>query len=143
MNRFSRLLLLLTLAHSASFATVYKCEQDGKVGYQASPCTHGGKILGKANQPPPANPSKGATASNERKCVGKELRINFRDVPLKTVLSLLADFSGYKLVADPAISGSAAFKYECVAWDTVLQDIAARHKLVVKIENGTIFARKQ
>lgn len=143
MNRFSLLLLLLALAQSTSFAAVYKCEQDGKIGYQASPCANGGELSSKLSPPVTARSSTGIGASKERKCVGKELRINFRDVPLKTALNLLADFSGYKLVADPSISESAAFSYDCVAWDTVLQDIAARHKLVVKIENGTIFARKQ
>ncbi len=58
-------------------------------------------------------------------------------------MSLLADYSGNKLVADPAIVGSAAFDCECVPWPDVLKDVGARHDLIVRVESGTIFARKK
>jgi type IV pilus assembly protein PilQ len=82
-----------------------------------------------------------AADDGKRKCVGKELRINFTNMPVKATLQLLADFSGHKLSADSSISGSAAFNYDCVPWDAVLQDIAARHRLDVRVEGGTIFAK--
>lgn len=142
MHRFA-LFLLLVLTQMDAFATVFKCEHDGKVGYQASPCTNGSNISHKVNQSsPPTSPASGL-AHKERSCVGKELQINFRDMPLKTTLSVVADFSGNQLVVDPSVTGSAPFNYKCTDWDTVLQDIALRHGLVVKIENGTIFVRKR
>lgn len=82
-----------------------------------------------------------AADDGKKKCVGKEIRISFTNMPLKATLQLLADFSGNKLSADSSVSGSGAFSYDCVPWDAVLQDIAARHKLVVKVEGGTIFAK--
>lgn len=58
-------------------------------------------------------------------------------------MSVLADFFGNTLVADAAIDGSAAFNYPCALWTDVLQDVDKRHNLVIKAENGTIFARKK
>ena len=142
MNRLFLVLMLALLPHG-SFAAVYKCERDGKIEYQATPCANGREISSRLEQPTsPASPASVA-ASRGRQCVGKELRISFTDMPLKTTLQVLADFSGNKLVADPSVSGSGAFSYECVPWDTVLQDIASRHNLAVKVENGTIYARRR
>lgn len=139
------LLLSLVLAHHASHANVYKCEQaDGKVAYQADPCTNGQEITSKVSRPSLANSvASVVSATDKRQCVGKEIRINFSNMPLRSTLQVLADYSGFKLVADPSVSGAAAFNYECVPWDAILQDVAARHELVVKIENGTIYARKR
>jgi hypothetical protein len=100
--------------------------------------------------PAPVAPTAplGATASaaapsEKRPCVGKELQINFSSMPVKTTLHVLADFSGHKLVVDPSISEVGAFKYGCTPWDSVLQDIATRYNLVVKVEGGTIFVTKR
>ncbi|SFC71651.1 protein of unknown function [Polaromonas sp. OV174] len=148
MNRLL-FLLLLAICQQSSFAAVYKCEREGgKVEYQASPCEKGRETSITTTGPAAPNArtsaTSRATASNEkRKCVGKELRINFTSMPLKATLQVLADFSGNKLAADSSVSGTGAFSYECVPWDTALQDIASRHNLVVKVENGTIFATKR
>jgi type IV pilus assembly protein PilQ len=82
-------------------------------------------------------------STEQKKCVGKELRIDFTSMPLKATLQVIADYSGKKLVVDPLVSGDGAFRYECVPWDTVLQDIASKHNLVVKVDKGTIFATRR
>ena len=144
MNRLVLLVLTLLFQQTAS-AAIYKCERAGKVEYQATPCMEGKDISSKVAQPAPAatSPAAGATAPKEKKCVGKEVRIQFTDMPLKSTLQVLADFSGNKLVVDPAVKGGGAFSYDCVAWDTVLRDIASRHGLAISVESGTIFARKK
>lgn len=75
--------------------------------------------------------------------MGKELSINFQNMPVVTTLRVLADFSGNGLSADSSITGAGAFSYVCVPWDAVLQDIATKHSLTVKVENRTIFATKR
>lgn len=142
MRRFL-LLLLLALTQHCAFATVYKCEQDGKVAYQASPCTNGSDISHKVNQPAPPVATASNPVQKQRRCVGKELKISFRDMPIRTTLAVLGDFAGHKLVVDPSITGSAPFHYPCTDWDVVLQDIAKRHHLTVKVENGTVTASKR
>lgn len=137
-------LLALVLFQQTSFAAVYKCADGGKTVYQATPCAGGQALVNKDTAPSQkAVPSQNSASAGPNKCVGKELRINFTDMPLKATLQLLADFSGNKLAADPSISGSGAFNYDCVPWDEVLHDIAARHHLVVKVGQGTIFAKKR
>jgi type II secretory pathway component HofQ len=147
MNRLL-FLILVTMVPQSSFAAVYKCEREGgKVEYQASPCEKGREVPITTTGPvaPSANASptpRAAVSSEKKKCVGKELRINFTSMPVKATLQVIADFSGNKLAADASVSGVGAFNYECVPWDTVLKDIASRHNLVVKVEKGTIFATK-
>lgn len=84
-----------------------------------------------------------AAPAEKRKCVGKEVRINFASMSVRATLQVLADFSGNKLAADPSVGGVGAFNYECVPWDAVLQDIAARFNLVIKVESGTIVATRR
>jgi len=143
-NRFL-LLFVLLLCQQNSFAAVYKCEREGgKIEYQSSPCEKGREITVTTAQGTAPGKTASLTTSNEkRKCVGKELRINFTNMPVKATLQVLADFSGNKLMADSSVNGSGAFSYECTSWEIVLQDIASRHNLAVRIENGTIFATKR
>lgn len=137
-------LFLLALFHQSSFGAIYKCEQNGKVEYQATQCAKGKDISNKIKQPSPAaSPISETTSSGTKKCKGKEMTINFSDMPLQTTLNVIADFSGNKLVADPSVSGSGAFNYQCTPWDAVLKDIAGKYNLNVKVENGTIFARSR
>lgn len=152
MNRLL-FLILITICQQSAFAAVYKCERaGGKVEYQSSPCEKGREVLITTTGPatPSATtsvkastPPSTAASGEKRKCVGKELRINFTSMPVKATLQVLADFSGNKLAADSSVSGSGSFNYECVPWDTVLQDVASRHNLVVKVENGSMTATKR
>lgn len=137
-------LFLLALFHQSSLGAIYKCEQNGKVEYQATQCAKGSDISNKIKQPTTDTPTiTEATSSGTKKCKGKEMSINFSDMPLQTTLNVIADFSGNKLVTDPSVSGSGAFNYQCTPWDAVLKDIAGKYNLNVKVENRTIFARNR
>ncbi|MES2932728.1 MAG: DUF4124 domain-containing protein [Pseudomonadota bacterium] len=147
MNRLV-LLFLLALFQQSAFSAVYKCDQaGGKTEYQATPCANGREIAIKNTQGAAANVASSAapaqTHATPKKCVGKELTLRFTDMSVKATLQVLADFSGNKLLADSSVTGSGAFNYECVPWDTVLQDIAAQHSLAVKVEHGNIHARRR
>jgi hypothetical protein len=145
MNRLL-LLCLLALFHQGAISAVYKCDKGGgRIEYQETPCPNGSDITSKVAQALPSAASSPAAARfGGKKCVGDgNVDISFSAMPIRATLSVLADYSGNKLVADPAIVGSAAFNYECVPWTDVLKDVAARHDLIVRVENGTIFARKK
>ena len=144
MNRFLLFCLLAWCAQGAQGA-VYKCDQGGgKIGYQETPCPNGSDITNKVSPPAPAASAPAAATFGGKKCTGDgNIDVSFSSMPIRATLSVLADYSGNKLVADPAIVGSAAFNYECVPWTDVLKDVAARHDLIVRVENGTIFARKK
>jgi|GEM_PF-1697697 len=137
-------LFLFALFHQSSFGAIYKCEQNGKVEYQATQCAGGSDISNKIKPPSPAaSPAIETTSPGTKKCRGKEMSINFSDMPLKTTLNVIADFSGNQLVVDPSIDRSGAFNYQCTPWDAVLKDIAGKYHLNIKVENGTIFARNR
>lgn len=150
-------LILLGLCQPVAWAAVYKCENaEGKLEYQGMPCDKGSSMnirpgtaapaaTTKASDPvAPQAPTPGTGRQvGERKCVGKELRINFTNMPVMTTLQVLADFSGHRLEADPAITGGGAFQYDCLPWDTVLQDVAARYKLSAKVAGGVISVTKR
>lgn len=99
-------------------------------------------LLGFASHGALSAPASDAAPNTQKQCGGNKISLNLVDVPVASVLQLLANFSGYKLAADPAISARGAFQYRCVAWDEVLQDVAARHHLSVKIEHQTIVVRQ-
>lgn len=145
MNRLL-LLCLLALFQQSALCAVYKCDKGGgKIEYQETPCPNGSDITSKVSRPILSAASSPAAATfGGKKCTGEgNIDISFSAMPIRTTLSVLADYSGNKLVADPAIVGSAAFNYECVPWTDVLKDVAVRHDLIVRVEKGTIFARKK
>lgn len=144
----SRLLLLCLLAlfQQSAFSAIYKCDKGGgRIEYQETPCPNGSDITSKVSQPIASAASSPAAATfGGKQCVGDgNVDISFASMPIRATLTVLADYSGNKLVADPAIVGSAAFNYECVPWMEALKDIAARHDLIFRVENGTIFVRKK
>ena len=81
-------------------------------------------------------------SSVKKQCARNEMNLNLVDVPVTSVLQLLADFSGYKLAANPSIIGRGTFRYQCTSWEDVLKDIAIRHNLVIKIESLSIVVQQ-
>ena len=131
------LFLIFTLFQQASFAAVYKCEKGGgKVEYQATPCMNARQS--ELQSPPSPSLQTATSLEGKKQCVGKELSLAFANAPVGTILNVIADFSGKKLSIAPSVSGSGAFYYVCVPWDSVLTDIASKYKLSIKIENETI-----
>jgi type II secretory pathway component GspD/PulD (secretin) len=73
---------------------------------------------------------------------GEKLSLNFTSVELPALFAIFANHSGNRLSIDPAIKGTIAAQYFDVPWDQAMYDIAARHRLSVKVENGTIYVKK-
>jgi hypothetical protein len=82
------------------------------------------------------------SAFGNEKCVGGELRFTFNKLDIKTALSILADFSGNKLVIDPSISWIGPLNFGCTPWRKVAEDLARTHNLKLEIKNGTIYVAK-
>lgn len=122
-------------------AVTHKCvAPDGKVQYQSQPCDNGRAAPLRSAPPvdPPPPPARAASASETKRCTGREVTLNFPSMPLVATLQVLADYSGNKLSVAPGVGGSGAFHYQCVPWDAVLQDIALKHGLDARVDNGTI-----
>jgi hypothetical protein len=82
------------------------------------------------------------TAFANEKCVAGELRFTFNKLDIKTAFSILADFSGSKLVIDPSISWTGPLNFGCTPWRKVAEDLARTHNLTLEIKDGTMYVAK-
>ncbi len=68
---------------------------------------------------------------------GEKLSLNFQDIPVRSVLQLIADFTGLNLVASDSISGSITLRLKNVPWDQAL-DLVLKTKGLDKRQNGNV-----
>ncbi|MBB5322203.1 type IV pilus secretin PilQ family protein [Marinobacter oulmenensis] len=52
---------------------------------------------------------------------GERLSLNFQDIEVRSVLQLIADFTGLNLVASDTVSGSITLRLQNVPWDQALE----------------------
>lgn len=68
---------------------------------------------------------------------GNRATFNFQDIPVRSVLQLLADYSGQNLVASDSVQGNITLRLSNVPWDQVL-DVILRAKGLDKRRNGNV-----
>ncbi len=78
-----------------------------------------------------------ATAVAERGYSGKPVTFNFQDVPVRTVLQLIAEESNLNVVASDSVQGNVTLRLVNVPWDQAL-DILLRAKGLDKRRDGTV-----
>ena len=54
---------------------------------------------------------------------GKAISLNFQDIPVRTVLQLIADFNGLNLVITDSVSGNITLRLDDVPWEQALDII--------------------
>lgn len=68
---------------------------------------------------------------------GEKLSLNFQDIEVRSVLQLIADFTGLNMVVSDAVSGNLTLRLKNVPWDQAL-DIILKTKGLGKRENGNV-----
>jgi len=68
---------------------------------------------------------------------GKKLSLNFQDIGVRSVLQLLADFTGLNVVVSDSVEGSLTLRLKNVPWDQAL-DIILRTEGLAKRRNGNV-----
>jgi type IV pilus assembly protein PilQ len=68
---------------------------------------------------------------------GSRLTFNFQDIPVRSALQLLADYSGLNLVASDTVGGSVTLHLVNVPWDQAL-DVILRAKDLDKRRDGNV-----
>lgn len=68
---------------------------------------------------------------------GEKLSLNFQDIEVRSVLQLIADFTGLNLVASDTVTGSITLRLENVPWDQAL-DIILQTKGLDKRQMGNV-----
>lgn len=76
-------------------------------------------------------------ATGERTYGGRPATFNFQDVPVRTVLQLIAEESNLNLVASDTVTGNVTLRLINVPWDQAL-DIVLRAKGLDKRRNGNV-----
>lgn len=68
---------------------------------------------------------------------GQKLSLNFQDIDVRSVLQLIADFTGFNLVASDTVNGRITIRLQNVPWDQAL-DIILKTKGLDKRRNGNV-----
>jgi len=85
----------------------------------------------------PANDSEKKTADGRVKYVGEKLSLNFQNVEVRSVLQVIADFTGLNIVASDTVGGNLTLRLKDVPWDQAL-DLIMQAKGLDKRRNGNV-----
>lgn len=68
---------------------------------------------------------------------GRAISLNFQDIPVRTVLQIVADYNGFNLVTSDTVDGNITLRLDGVPWDQAL-DIILKVKGLDKRMEGNI-----
>lgn len=68
---------------------------------------------------------------------GEKLSLNFQDIEVRSVLQLIADFTGLNVVVSDSVNGNLTLRLKNVPWDQAL-DIIMRTKGLAKRQEGNV-----
>lgn len=77
------------------------------------------------------------TADGRVKYVGEKLSLNFQNVEVRSVLQVIADFTGINIVASDTVSGNLTLRLKDVPWDQAL-DLIMQTRGLDKRQNGNV-----
>ena len=77
------------------------------------------------------------TADGKIKYTGEKLSLNFQNVEVRSVLQVIADFTGLNIIASDTVSGNLTLRLKDVPWDQAL-DLIMQTKGLDKRQNGNV-----
>ena len=80
---------------------------------------------------------KEARKRKELVYTGDKLSLNFQNIPVRSVLQLLADFTGLNMVVSDSVQGNITLRLKNVPWDQAL-DIILKSKGLAMRRNGNV-----
>ncbi len=69
---------------------------------------------------------------------GERITLNFQDIEVRSVLAIIADFTGLNLVASDSVTGRVTLNLEDVPWDQALDLVLKSHGLASRQEGNVI-----
>lgn len=69
--------------------------------------------------------------------VGRAISLNFQDIPVRTVLQIIADYNGFNLVTSDSVTGNITLRLDGTPWDQAL-DIVLKVRGLDKRMDGNI-----
>ena len=97
----------------------------------------GDRAVGAATTAATMGQAASATVSDVRAYAGAPVTFNFQDVPVRTVLQLIADESNLNIVASDSVTGNVTLRLQNVPWDQAL-DIVLQAKSLDKRRSGNV-----
>jgi type IV pilus assembly protein PilQ len=86
----------------------------------------------------PLTPAEKEAIQNQRdKYTGDRLSLNFQDIDIRSVIAVLAEFTGQNVVAGDDVTGTVTVKLDDVPWDEAL-DFIMMTKGLEKYETGNV-----
>ncbi|MFL6587599.1 MAG: type IV pilus secretin PilQ [Luteimonas sp.] len=95
------------------------------------------RAVGAASTAATMGQAAAATVSDVRAYSGAPVTFNFQDVPVRTVLQLIADESNLNIVASDSVTGNVTLRLQNVPWDQAL-DIVLQAKSLDKRRSGNV-----
>lgn len=86
---------------------------------------------------PLSNEEKDAQDRSRVKYKGDRLSLNFQEIEIRSVIAILAEFTGQNVVAGDDVSGTITLKLDDVPWDEAL-DFIMMTKELGKFESGNV-----
>jgi type IV pilus assembly protein PilQ len=77
------------------------------------------------------------TADGKVKYVGEKLSLNFQNVEVRSVLQVIADFTGLNIITSDTVAGNLTLRLKDVPWDQAL-DLIMQTKGLDKRQNGNV-----
>lgn len=85
----------------------------------------------------PSTDAQKKTADGKIKYTGEKLSLNFQNVEVRSVLQVIADFTGLNIVASDTVAGNLTLRLKDVPWDQAL-DLIMQTKGLDKRANGNV-----
>ncbi|WP_410500134.1 type IV pilus secretin PilQ [Chitinibacter sp. S2-10] len=84
-----------------------------------------------------ADEAKGKTAQTRPNYKGEKLSLNFQSVEIRTVLQVIAEFTGLNIITSDTVSGALTLRLKDVPWDQAL-DIILQAKGLDQRKSGNV-----
>ncbi|MDQ1314202.1 MAG: type pilus assembly protein PilQ [Pseudomonadota bacterium] len=85
----------------------------------------------------PSDDAQKKTADGKIKYAGEKLSLNFQNVEVRSVLQVIADFTGLNIIASDSVTGNLTLRLKDVPWDQAL-DLIMQTKGLDKRQNGNV-----
>ena len=83
-------------------------------------------------------PLRTTKADAPKKYKGKPISLNFQDVPVRTVLQLIADFNKLNLVTTDSVGGNITLRLDGVPWEQALDTVLKVKGLDKRLDNNIL-----
>jgi type IV pilus assembly protein PilQ len=76
--------------------------------------------------------------AKKKQFTGKRLTLNFQSIPVRSVLQILADFTGLNMVVSDSVTGDITLRLENVPWDQALNIILKTKGLAMRRHGNVV-----